>query len=89
MDSILTRAYVERPCNHCGGTLRVSLYDVLSEYRLSAEVNAARPCSSCSVENTFLLGHLPEDALTQIQAAWEILAEAAEGSGIEIQLERI
>lgn len=86
MDSILQLASITRPCNSCGGTFTVTLYDIVIERRLQQEWRPARMCSSCSVEDTFLLNTLPVEALENIAGEWERVAAAAQEKGIDIQL---
>lgn len=86
MDSILQLASIARPCNSCGGTFTVTLHEIVMEHRLRNEWKPARTCSSCSVENTFLLNTLPVEALETIAVEWERVAEAAREKGVDIQL---
>ncbi len=77
---------MEQRCAHCGDRYRVTLYDVLFEHRVQQEWQPMRPCSSCAVENTFLLDAIPEDALHQIEEAWGQVVEAARRKGIDLRL---
>lgn len=88
MDSILQLASIARPCNSCGGTFTVTLHDIVMERRLQQDWRPARTCSSCSVEDTFLLNTLPVEALENIAVEWERVAEAAREKGVDIQLGR-
>jgi hypothetical protein len=40
------------------------------------------------VDGTFLLGSLPEEALADIQAAWEEIADAAKKRRVDLRLGR-
>jgi hypothetical protein len=86
MDNILQLASIARPCNSCGGTFTVTLHDIVMERRLQQDWSPARACSSCSVEDTFLLNTLPVEALENIAVEWERVAEVARGKGVDIQL---
>ncbi len=86
MESILNQAFVERPCHNCGGRYRVTLYDVLQEHRLRQEWSPVRSCSSCAVDNHFLLDSFPADALRAIDEYWEKVAQAARDHEIELRV---
>jgi hypothetical protein len=85
MDNLLRHAYVEQPCATCGESYRVTLYDVLLEHRVRQEWHPQRPCSSCAVENTFLLGAIPTSALDQIDRAWSEIVETARARDISLR----
>ena len=77
-DSLLRYAYIEQPCNACGGSYRVSLQEILMEHRLHDEWQPARPCGTCSLESRQLMWRIPPELVESLGAAWERVAQAAE-----------
>jgi hypothetical protein len=86
MDNLLQAALVDEHCNACGDTYRVTLYDLLQEYRLQREWRPGRPtCAACSMAHSSLMTAIPEDAVEALSAAWERIAEAARAGGLDLR----
>lgn len=77
-DSLLRYAYVERRCNACGGSYRVTLEEMLKEHQVQSEWRSTRPCSVCSIENRPLMSAIPSELIADLSQAWERVAHAAE-----------
>lgn len=85
MDNLLRQVYINRRCNACGGTFRVTLHDALMENRVQREWQPARPCSVCSADSGPLRSAVPAEALEGLESAWENVRRAAEEAGLELQ----
>ena len=86
MSSLLQFAFVDEHCNACGERYRVTLYDLLQEYRVQREWRPGRPlCSACSVSPSRLLHAIPEAAIEALAAAWEDVVEAARHAGLDLR----
>ena len=83
MDDILQHAYVERPCNVCGGKYRVTLYDVLQEQRLQRGEWKPR-CQECHAGVDSLVRRLPRERIEALAAAWEALGEDIGGESLRL-----
>jgi hypothetical protein len=77
MDSLLRYAYVEEPCNSCGGHFTTTLLDALMEHRLHKEWNPPRPCSVCAGENSAFSARLSRELLEQLDSAWQAVRDEA------------
>lgn len=87
MTNLLQLAYVETPCNSCGGTYRVTLYDMLMEHRLQDEwVPGRPPCTVCSTENQPLMSEISPDLIRNLNVAWEQLSSAAMESKVDLRV---
>lgn len=86
MNSLLRCAYIERFCNVCGKTFRVTLLEILMEHQVQHEWDAPRHCSVCSLENRQVMWAIPESLIENLNRAWEEVAEAAKKAGIELQV---
>jgi len=85
-DDLLLAAYVDQHCHECGGSYRVTLYDLLAEHRLLKEWVPARSCTACSTDLFLLLQSIPESALASLEQAWREVVQAAETSGVALRV---
>ena len=86
MNSLLRCAYIERYCNVCGKTFRVTLLEILMEHRVHKEWDAPRHCSVCSLENRQIMWAIPENLIEDLDQAWQKVAEAAGKAGVNLQV---
>lgn len=87
MDNLLQAAFVDEHCNACGASYRVSLYDLLQEYRLQREWHPGRPtCAACSLTHSSLMAAVPEADVEALASAWERVAQGARNAGITLRV---
>jgi hypothetical protein len=86
MDSLLRYAYVEEPCNSCGGHFTTTLLDALTEHRLHKEWNPPRPCSVCAGENSAFSARLSRELLEQLDSAWQAVRDEAKAASYDLRL---
>jgi hypothetical protein len=86
MNSLLQYAYVESRCNACGGSLNITLLDMVMEQQVRREWRSPRPCVDCALENNQPMRVLPEQLVETLQRAWEEIVTAASAAGVELQL---
>lgn len=86
MQELLQCASVERRCNACGGTYRITLYEMLMEHRTHAESPPVRRCSICSLEERPAMWTIPAPLLDDLERAWEAVRAAADDAGVDLKL---
>lgn len=83
MTNLLQAASFERRCPVCGGTYRVSLYDILQQHRLGAQWESARPPHQ---EELVLPAAVPVVELEELAQAWDRVAAELHEKGLAFDI---
>ncbi len=86
MDSLLRYAYIEQPCNACGGCYRVTLYEAFAEQQVQREWHSGRQCEICSTPYSPLVTAISAELADNLNAAWEQVAQAAREAGLDLKV---
>lgn len=86
VEDILRHAFVERPCNVCGGQYRVTLYDVLQEQRLQGSEWKPR-CQECHAGVDSLVRRVSQERIEALASAWTALREDLGSDALRLQVD--
>lgn len=84
MENLLNRAYFRQHCHECGHSYALTLYGVLQEQRIRREWLNHQNREVSDPDTRHIIDTIPEEALEELEAAWERVASASEAAGLSL-----